>query len=524
MLPDLRVRQRDYLLEIGRAITQELDLDKVLLRILHISAEMLAGQAGLIALRGEEAGWTVATSHGIPPSFLNYLDPLLAEIPDHDDPAQFELPKINRLLQRVTRIASLGLLDGVGLPLIVRGQVVGMIFIFRNYAGRFSSNDRALLQSFADQAAIAVRNAQLYSQIRYEKHRMDALLDTAADGILILNSEYKIERCNATFARLWGGRVSQILGRSHEEVIRWARLEKEPTLEQAEAGGWPLTPNATLYVEGDLERNHIPPLPIGITYAPLFSVEGALINVIATVRDITHFREAEELKSTFISVISHELKTPVALIKGYVGTLRREDATWDREIVQDSLAVIEEESDRLTELIENLLDATRLQAGTLSLIRSDVSLGAIADRMASRLGTQSTSHTIVVDFPSKFPVILGDETRLEQVFSNLLSNAIKYSPVGGEIRITGQGRSEHVVVCVSDQGPGIAPEDIPHVFDRFYRAPEASRMTKGAGLGLFLTRAVIEAHEGRIWVDPKPGDGARICFSLPRDMREESGD
>jgi PAS domain S-box-containing protein len=516
MLPDFRVRQRDYLLEIARAITQELNLEKLLARILHISAEMLAGQAGLIALRGETGGWTVASSHGIPPAFLNYLDPLLRAIPDYDDPAQFEIPKINTLLHQVTRTASLGLLGGVGLPMIVRGQVVGMVFIFRNYSARFSANDQALLQSFADQAAIAVRNAQLYTQIRREKQRLDALLDSAADGILILNADHRIEHGNPAFGRLYGEAISNILGRTHKEIIRWEQLEPGMTLEQAEAAGWPLTPNATLYVEGDLERPNLTPLPVGITYAPLLSTEGVLINVIATVRDITRFREAEELKSTFISVISHELKTPVALIKGYVGTLRREDAIWEREVVQDSLAVIEDEADRLTELIENLLDATRLQTGTLSLNRSDVSMERTAERVADRFRTQVTRHSIVVRFPPEFPVILGDESRLEQVFYNLLSNALKYSPKGGEISITGQVMPGQLVVCVSDEGPGIAPEDIPHIFDRFYRSSDASRKTKGAGLGLFLARAVIEAHGGRIWADPKSGQGARICFSLPR--------
>lgn len=516
MLPDFRVRQRDYLLEIGRAITQELNLDTLLTRILDISAEMLAGQAGLIALRKEEGGWSVAVSHGIPPAFLNYLDPLLGAIPDHDDPALFELPKINSLLQQVTRIASLGLLGGVGLPLIVHSQVIGMIFVFRNYSARFSTNDQALLQSFADQAAIAVRNAQLYTQIRREKLRLDTLLDSAADGILILTHDVIIERCNPAFAQLWGAPVNQIVGQPHENIIKWIHLETGLTLEQAIAGGWPLTPNATLYVEGDLQRAVPTPLPVGITYAPLLSQDGVLINVVATIRDITHFREAEELKSTFISVVSHELKTPIALIKGYVGTLRREDATWERDVIQDSLAVIEEEADRLTELIENLLDATRLQSGTLSLNRSDVALEKTAERIAARFRTQVSQHTIVVDFPTDFPVILCDENRIEQVFYNLLSNAVKYSPTGGEIRISGQIRPQQVIVCVNDEGPGIAAGDIPHIFDRFYRATEASRKTKGAGLGLFLSRAVIEAHGGRIWVDPRPGKGAQICFSLPR--------
>jgi len=516
MLPDFRVRQRDYLLEISRALTQELDIDKLLGRILYISAEMLAGQGGLIALRAEKGGWKIATSLGIPASLARYLEPLLAEIPDNEDPARFELPEVNRLLQNLARTVGLGLFTGVGLPLITREKVIGVIFIFRNYAGIFSSNDRALLQSFANQAAIAVDNAQLYQQVSQEKQRMDALLDSAADGILIISPGHIITRCNPAFARMLDESIENITGKSHDEEIELTCHEDMLTLEQAEAGGWPLTPNATLYVEGDLQRASGVPLPVGITYAPLVSPEGNLLNIIATVRDITRFREAEELKSTFISVISHELKTPVALIKGYVGTLRREDADWDREIVKDSLAVIEEEADRLTGLIENLLDASRLQAGGLSINMSDVALNVLAERIATRFQTQSPIHKISVDFPEEFPVVTGDETRLEQVLSNLVSNGIKYSPQGGEIIINGQVRPSQVIICVSDQGPGVAPEDIPHIFDRFYRSSIAKRTTKGAGLGLYLARAVIEAHGGRIWVDPRPGDGARICFSIPK--------
>jgi signal transduction histidine kinase len=167
-------------------------------------------------------------------------------------------------------------------------------------------------------------------------------------------------------------------------------------------------------------------------------------------------------------------------------------------------------------LIENLLDASRLQAGGLSISPSDVALNLLTERVATRFQTQSSIHKINVDFPENFPVVTGDEMRLEQVLSNLVSNAIKYSPQGGEIQITGQVRPAQVIICVSDQGPGVAPEDIPHIFDRFYRSSIAKRTTKGAGLGLYLARAVIEAHGGRIWVDPRPGNGARICFSIPR--------
>ena len=509
MLPDFRVRQRDYLLEISRALTQELDLDKLLARILKIAIEMLAGQAGIIALK--EDGWRVATAQGIAAAFLSYLTPLLAE----ENVRELNVNELNRMLKELTYTASMGLLNGTALPLAAHDQVIGVIFIFRNYQDLFTSNDRVILQSFADQAAIAVYNARLYGQVSYEKQRLDALLDSAADGIMILNADLTIERVNDAFERIYGKVNDELVGLSHDEVICWIQDPQGSTLNEAIANSWPLTPNATLYVEGDLKRALPSPLPIGVTYAPLLSNDGKLRNIIASVRDITHFRTADEIKSTFISIVSHELRTPVALIKGYASTLRRDDAKWDKSTINDSLAVIEEEADRLSKMIDDLLDASRLQAGGVNLNHADVSLPQLAQRVAERFSTQSNKHRIIAEFPDKFPVILADETRIEQVISNLVSNALKYAPKG-DIKISGSMRPEQVVICVSDEGPGIEAKDLPHIFDRFYRSTNAVKQTKGAGLGLYLARAVVEAHGGRIWADPKPDSGARICFSLPR--------
>jgi K+-sensing histidine kinase KdpD len=518
MLPDFRVRQRDYLLEISRALTQELDLEKLLTRILGIAIEMLAGQAGIIALK-EQEGWRVATAHGIAPAFLSYLTPLLAD----ENVRELDVRELNRMLKELTYTATQGLLNGTGLRLVTHGQTIGVIFIFRKYADLFTPNDRVLLQSFADQAAIAMYNAQLYGQVSYEKQRLDALLDSAADGILILNADLTIERVNDAFERIYGKTHDDLAGLPHDQVIRWSGIRQGATLNESIVNGWPLTPNATLYVEGDLERDLQPPLPVGVTYAPLLFPEDKLRNVIVSVRDITHFRTADEIKATFISIVSHELRTPVALIKGYASTLRRDDAKWDKHTINDSLAVIEEEADRLSRMVDDLLDASRLQAGGLSLNRADVSLPGLAQRVAERFSTQLKHHTIITDFPEKFPVVLADETRIEQVVVNLVSNALKYASKG-EIRISGKVHSEQVVVCVSDEGTGIEAKDLPHIFDRFYRSTKAVKQTKGAGLGLYLARAIVEAHGGRIWADtstgsahrPKPDSGARICFSLPR--------
>src|SRR5512144_1621715 len=198
MLPDFRVRQRDYLLEISRALTQELDLEKLLARILRLAIEMLAGQAGIIALQGD--GWRVAAAHGIAAALLSYLTPLRGE----ENVRELNVKELNRMLKELTYTASMGLLNGTALPLAAHGQVIGVIFIFRNYPDLFTPNDRVLLQSFADQAAIAVFNARLYGQVSYEKQRLDALLDSAADGMLILTANHTVERCNAAFERLIG--------------------------------------------------------------------------------------------------------------------------------------------------------------------------------------------------------------------------------------------------------------------------------------------------------------------------------
>ena len=167
-------------------------------------------------------------------------------------------------------------------------------------------------------------------------------------------------------------------------------------------------------------------------------------------------------------------------------------------------------------LIDDLLDASRLQAGALALSRTEVSLDLLAKRMVGRFRPQSKVHTFEEKFPANFPVIQADESRLMQVLGNLLSNAVKYSPQGGKVLISGRTHPDKVIVCVQDEGPGIAMEDMPRIFNLFYRSNEASRKTKGAGLGLFLAKAVVEAHGGEIWVDDHVETGARICFSLPR--------
>jgi signal transduction histidine kinase len=249
-----------------------------------------------------------------------------------------------------------------------------------------------------------------------------------------------------------------------------------------------------------------------------------MTNVIGNFRDLTRYREEEELQKTFISVVSHELKTPVSIIKGYAGTLGRPDASWPPEMIQEYATVIDEEADRLTELIDNLLEASRLQSGTFELeVSDDIALPMMAAEVVSRFGSQTEKHTFVLDFPEDFPTIVGDERRLNQVFYNLISNAIKYSPDGGKIEVFGRVHVDYVTVSVRDQGIGIPPHEQHRIFVKFSRLDNAlSRKTEGTGLGLFLTKAIVEAHGGSIWFSNNRsktnGDmpGTTFTFSLPR--------
>jgi PAS domain S-box-containing protein len=511
MFPDIRIRQRDQLLEIARAISQELEPERALEKVLRYAVEMLGGEAGFIILP-QPSSWRIAASVGVAPEFLRTVEPVMANIPTGTDP----VAEIQRRLSRLTQAHSMGLLSSLGLPLTVRGAVTGAVFVLRAGRARFTANERALLQSFADQAAVAVANARLFAQVREEKQRLDAILESSAEGIAILGSDNRIQRFNRAMVRMTGIPLEQATGRPQEDVLRMQPVRQGHTLAEAEAGGWPLSNGAALFLEGDLMRRDGSKLPVGITYAPVFSQERNLLNIILEMRDLTRYQEAEQLKDTFISIISHELKTPVALIKGYVGTLRREDADWDRAVVQDSLAVIEEEADRLTGLIEDLLDASRLQAGGLAPRMAEVRLPDVARRWTERFARQQPERVIDVVFPEDFPVVQADEERIGQVLSNLLSNAIKYSPSGSRVEVRGRVLPEEVVVTVSDNGYGIAQADVPHVFERFYRAEDTARRTKGAGLGLYLAKAIVEAHGGRIWVDAASGPGTRLSFSIPR--------
>jgi PAS domain S-box-containing protein len=509
---DYQLRQREYLLEISRAMTSRLDLSSVLRLILENAAEMLRGQAGLIALRQEDDSLQVQASYGLPLGLLHLFAPLA----EREDLIHWRIPDLQMKLGLVASAIGLGLRQVVALPLIMESNLIGLIYIFRSQGGDFSVNDRQVLASFADQAAIAVHNARLYQQLAHEKRRLDAIIQNSADGVMILDTQCRIRVFNHALEEMTGWAADEALGQPCSRVLA-LRDRQGKDICEAQCPLLQTESEEPPYVEGDIKRPDGSVVTAGITYSPLYDKEGHLVSVIANVRDITRFREAEEMKSTFVSVISHELKSPVSIIKGYADTLRREDAQWDTDTLRQGLAVIAEESDRLNRLIDNLLDASRLQASTFKLELSYVQVDKLAEKVMEEFRVQSTEHMFTLDFPADFPAVQGDTERLRQVLANLLSNAIKYSPRGGLIRTGGWADDDWIYVYVADEGIGIPQSEQEHIFERFYRVESPlSRRTEGTGLGLYLCKEVIEAHGGKIWVQSEPGKGAKFIFKLPR--------
>lgn len=227
-------------------------------------------------------------------------------------------------------------------------------------------------------------------------------------------------------------------------------------------------------------------------------------------------RELDRLKSEFISSISHELRTPLGFIKGYATTLLRSDVKHTEEIRQEFLQIINEESEKLQELIENLLDTSRIQSGSFVIDKRPMDIVELARQVVEKAKTTTDKHAFSLLFDTPPASVHGDPRRLEQVLQNLLDNAIKYSPHGGLITIREEMRDEHIQISVSDQGRGISQGELTKIFDAFYRIPgtEAQKI-RGAGLGLTICKAIVEAHGGRIWAESAPGKGSAFHFTLP---------
>jgi signal transduction histidine kinase len=225
-------------------------------------------------------------------------------------------------------------------------------------------------------------------------------------------------------------------------------------------------------------------------------------------------RELARMQDEFISTISHELRTPLGFIKGYVTTLLRDDVDWNSETRAEFLRIVDDESDRLRELIDNLLDSSRLESGRLGMTCEPTRISALIRDTAERTRSAYPGMDLRLEISDDLPPVDIDATRISQVFDNLLSNANKYAP-NSTVLIRAKNKKDFIRLEVIDNGPGIHSDHMSHLFERFYRVPGNSNTVRGTGLGLYICRKIVEAHGGEIGVESEPNRGSNFHFSLP---------
>ena len=512
-----------HLMDSSDALPQEADLRASLRMILKNAIEALGGSAGVVATWDqEERCFTPTYSFGLDERALEQLLPLLEEaVPDLAVSSQ-SFNALSRILGPPLPKSDQGLiLDPiVALPLRVGRRSLGFIYVLRpRSCMAFSAVDQSTLNAFARQAAIAVDNAHLVHNLIEEKSRVESMLEGSAEGMMSLDGRRRLLGFNAAMERMSGHPRRQVLSLPCYHVLNFRDFEGRsicnsdrcPMVTRPDGGP------STCELQGKIQSADGQDIEVAMVYSVNRSrATGRAHSAVINVRDIKRLRETENLRSAFLSMLGHELQTPLSIIKGYTSTLARSDARWNRKTLREGLQVIEEECDRLSKLVNRLLLASRIESRTVTLKKEPVQLSVMATKVVRRLEPVTANHRFEVDFGPDFPEVYADPERMEEVLTNLVDNAIKYSPKGGRITVTGRADAGRVRVTVADEGIGIPRRELGRVFERFRRGENGQvQKVRGMGLGLYICRSRVEAHGGQIEVASEAGKGSQFTFTLP---------
>ncbi|MBN1247053.1 MAG: GAF domain-containing protein [Anaerolineae bacterium] len=411
------------------------------------------------------------------------------------------------------------------------GEALGVLLLESAAVDVFDEPQLRLVEAAAVQLGNALNNAELYGMIREQAERMGAMLRTQqidvtknqailegiADGVMFTDAGGQVILFNAAAERILSITRDQALGRPQEEILGLYGSEVHVWLSQIDQ--WREDREA-YEREGYLShRLEVGRRYVSVHLSPVVTETGEFLGVASVFRDITAEIEADRAKSDFVSTVSHELRTPMTSIVGYVDLMLAGAAGEIPEMQLAFLEKVKTNADRLTNLVNDLLDISRLEQGRVELLRRPVDMGTLVTQVADlvRPRIEERQQTIATIVPDALPRVYGDPDRLTQILTNLVSNAYKYTPVGGEIAIHTYVRQGMVYVAVVDSGIGIAPENQNKIFERFYRVEDdpAVYEVSGTGLGLAITLSLIQMHGGDIWLESELGLGSIFTFSVP---------
>ncbi len=514
-----RVEEQSALYELGRSLTDDQDTGNLPGLVLEKAVELVGAEIGLLSLREEDELLRVKAVYGLEERVIgSSFRP--GEYYAGKAAASGEPVRLARVEPRHAGPWGEGLegpLSYLAVPITWRGTTKGVLEVAIPPRERsFGDDDQRLLSLFASQAAIALENANLYRMMAEDQRRTEAMLFSIADGVIAVNNDAQIILANFAAERILNLPPFPYIEQRHvKEVIRVPAL----------ANLFLRSLNSGKEMAEEIQVEEPERKVLEVETSLIEAEPGKSLGIIAIIRDVTTLRELEQAKSDFVSTVSHELRTPLTSIKAYTATLRRRDVNFDEETRQQFLRVIEEETDRLTRLISDLLDMSRIESGRLELKKREFDMVKLAEIVVGKLESQSARHTLTLAPECESANVYADPDKIEQVLVNLLDNAIKYSPDGGEVRV-GVRKQRHLVQCsVTDPGVGIPAEHLPHIFEKFHRVDNRStREVYGTGLGLYVSKSIVEAHGGNIWVESEPGKGSTFHFTLPLLLEPRRGE
>jgi PAS domain S-box-containing protein len=473
------VREAPELLDADAAVLRVLENDELVVRAAHgqgtqgvrnLRSNSAAGAVGIAAQ--SRAPLAVADAREMPR--FAHEDPLLAG----------------------------GMISCVAVPMLLHGGgLSGVLAVYDAKVRAWRDDEVQALAALAATASAVFSSAELYQRVAEEKERSEAILANIADGIVAVDRDDAIVLWNATAEQISGVPAEEALGRRVVEVLQ---------RDLAAGDGAPPGERAVSIRRGDKE------VWLSVSEAVMLDASGDVAGRIFAFRDVSSERVVEQMKSDFVATVSHELRTPLTSIYGFAETLMRGDVQFSDVERATFLGYIASESERLINIVDDLLSVARLESGTLRLNIEATDVGTVASEVVTRVQEHAGRWDFDVDVPTGGVIVEADREKLSQVLLSLVDNAVKFSSEGGHISISARRRPDSVEIRVTDQGVGIPRADHQRIFSKFYRAEgPGSPGAQGTGLGLFLARGLVVAMGGRIWVESKEGQGSTFVFELP---------
>jgi PAS domain S-box-containing protein len=492
----------------GRLLTSELDPAAVLDEVVQQAPALVnADAAAFRLLEGDELVVTAAEGEGAEDA-LGSRSPatgwLSGDVVQSGAPVVLATAGDDERLRSLDPMLGAGQVAFLGVPVAgAEGAIVGVLAVYASVPSEWREEEIEALLAVAASTSAALSNAELYQRVALERERSVAILANIADGIVAVDRDGGVVLWNSAAERITGVPASVALGRTPLDVLQRSLEAPEDA-----ARGDRLVP----IMRGREE------VWLSVTEAVMRDPLGAVAGRIFAFRDISGDRLVEQVKSDFVSTVSHELRTPLTSIYGFAETLLRQDVMFGEEERQTFLRYIASESQRLTSIVDTLLNVARLDTGDLQVDIADTDVREVVGRVIETVSAADRNgHDFVVDLPDEPLAARADPEKLRQVCAILVENALRYSPDGGAVTVGAARRQETVEVSVADEGIGIPQADQEQIFRKFYRGSDAELRAGagGTGLGLFIARGLVAAMGGRIWVSSREGEGSRFAFELP---------